>query len=122
MNLEIEGKLVKVLDVQTGEGRNGTWQKQEFVIETEDQYPKQICLQVWGDKVDAIKQFSIGDKIKTGIDIESREYNGRYYTNIKAWKVEKIGDNNFAASKNTPLPNENDIPPMPQDNEDDLPF
>lgn len=121
MNLEIEGKLVKVLEQKSGEGRNGTWKKQDFVIETEDQYPKQICLQLWGNKVDVIKQFSVGDKLKAGINIESREFNERWYTDIKAWKIERVGSN-AGSSSNPPLPSENDMPPMPEENDNDLPF
>lgn len=90
MALEISGKLFAKLALQTGtSARTGSqWQKQEFVIETEDQYPKKICSSLWGDKVDQLAQFNIGDPIKISVDIESREYQGRWYTDIRAWKIE----------------------------------
>lgn len=72
----------------SGQGKNGTWRKQEFIIETEGQYPKKVCITMWGDKID---QFALaeGDAITASIDIESREYNQRWYTEVKTWKVEK---------------------------------
>lgn len=90
MALEISGKLFAKLALQTGtSARTGSpWQKQEFVIETDDQYPKKICSSLWGDKVDQLAQFNIGDPIKLSIDIESREYQGRWYTDIRTWKIE----------------------------------
>lgn len=131
MSVELEGKLVKVLPEQTGEGRNGRWKRQEFVIETEDRYPKQILIQLWNDKADLIHDYKEGDKIKASVNIESREVNsGKWFTNIKAWKLQKVGGE--AAS--TPS---HDTPPMPDEDEapsggsdesnapeqgDDLPF
>jgi hypothetical protein len=91
MNLEIQGKIIKVMEKQTGEGRNGAWQKQEFVIETVgEQYPKKVCCNVWGDKVDTLSRFNINDEVKLGINIESREYNERWYTDVKVWKIDLV--------------------------------
>ena len=89
MSIEITGKLVQKLQMQTGTSKAGnTWQKQEFVIETGEQYPKKICANLWGDKADQLAQFSIGDMVKISVDLESREYQGRWYTDVKAWKIE----------------------------------
>lgn len=84
--MEISGKLIQFLAVQTGQGKNGPWKKQEFVMETGDTYPKKICIAVWGEKIDMTK-FKIGDTITASFDVESREYNGKWYTDVKAWKV-----------------------------------
>ena len=54
--MELEGKVIQINPLQSGEGRNGTWKKQEFIIETTSQYPKKVCVTVWGDKID---QFNI---------------------------------------------------------------
>jgi hypothetical protein len=89
MNLQIEGKIIQILEPKSGESRNGKWLKQEFVIETQETYPRKVCLQVWNDKADLLKQFSTGETIVASINIESREYNERWYTDIKAWKLEK---------------------------------
>jgi hypothetical protein len=88
MALELTGKLIKVLNVQSGQGKNGTWQKQDFVIETADQYPKKICITAWSDKVDELKRYSMGDNLKVSVNLESREYNEKWYTEARAWRIE----------------------------------
>src|SRR5690606_13467782 len=90
--MEITGKIVQVQEEQTGNGRNGVWRKREYILETRGQYPKKVCIAVWGDKID---QFGMqpGDEVSLGVEIESREYNGRWYTDVKAWKVDKLGGN-----------------------------
>lgn len=90
MALEVNGKLVRVMNPVTGEGRNGSWTKQEFVVETFDQYPKKICMSVWGEKVDALRRFQVGDDVKVSINLESREYNERWYTEVRAWKIDSL--------------------------------
>lgn len=84
--MDISGKIVQFLQVQTGQGKNGTWKKQEFILETGDTYPKKICIAVWGDKID-MGSFKTGDMVDVSFDVESREYNGRWYTDVKAWKM-----------------------------------
>ena len=88
--MELSGKIVQILEKQTGAGKNGTWEKQEFILETQGQYPKKVCFNSWGAK---IAQFNIqnGEFINIGVDLESREYNGRWYTDVRAWKVERPG-------------------------------
>lgn len=89
MALEITGKLIAKLDMQSGTSKTGNnWQKQEFVIETLDQYPQKICSNLWGDKTDQLNQFNIGDLIKVSFDLSSREFNGKWYTDVKAWRIE----------------------------------
>ena len=90
MALEITGKLYKVLAEQTGAGKNGNWVKQEFVIETVEQYPKKVCCSAWGDKVALIKGLNPGDQVKVSFNVESREYNERWYTDLRAWKIETV--------------------------------
>ena len=87
---EIKGKIVELLPLKSGQSANGEWRKQEYVLETDANYPKKICFMAWGDKID---QFNInmGDQVEVSIDLESREYNGRWYTDVKAWKVSKDG-------------------------------
>lgn len=86
--MEINGKIVQVLNEQSGTGRNGVWRKREYILETKGQYPKKVCLTVWGDKIDQFGM-QVGDEVTAGIEIESREYNGKWYTDVKAWKVDK---------------------------------
>lgn len=89
MNLEITGKLLTLLPETSGQGKNGTWTKRDFVIETADQYPKKVCISAWGDKADGLRNVKIGDEIKVQFNIESREYNERWYTDIRAWRIER---------------------------------
>lgn len=88
MDLKITGAVTQILAEQSGEGRNGQWRKQEFILETEGNYPKQICVVQWGDNID---KFGLqeGETITAHIDLASREYNGRWYTDVKAWKIER---------------------------------
>lgn len=88
MELSISGKVMDVLQEMSGEGRNGPWRKRDFILETQGNYPKQICMTQWGDQIDA-SPVQKGEMIKASIDIQSREYNGRWYTDVKAWRVEK---------------------------------
>ncbi|WP_126972200.1 DUF3127 domain-containing protein [Gynurincola endophyticus] len=113
--MEITGKLQQILPEQRGSGKNGEWVKQGFVIETGDTYPKKVCITVWGDKID-LKSFTMGEKVVASIDVESREFNGKWYTDVKAWKVVKAGGDS----------GEGDIAPPGVTNQDysddDLPF
>lgn len=126
MAIEITGKLTQVLDIRTGMGRNGEWKNQDFILETPGQYPRQVCISLWGDKTETLKNFAIGDQIKAMVDVESREFNGKWYTNVKAWQVEKVG----SSAPDYPEP-PHDLPQtppgigdIPPDEEefDDLPF
>lgn len=91
--MEIIGKLLQKLPLQSGIGRTGnSWQKQEFVVETIEQYPKKVCANLWGDKVDMLDTVNIGDTVKVSFSLESREFNGKWYTDVKAWKIELSTD------------------------------
>lgn len=90
--MEITGKIIAVLPEQGGTSKNGNeWKKQEYVLEINDQsqYPKKVCFQIFG--ADRIEQAAIqpGENLTVSIDIDSREYQGRWFTNISAWKVER---------------------------------
>ncbi len=102
--MDISGKVIQILPKQTGNGKNGTWEKQDYVIEIQGTYPKKVCFNLWGAK---ISQFDIkeGEFINIGIDIESREYQGRWYTDVRAWKVERPGANGAGAPMGQPMSN-----------------
>lgn len=89
MALEITGKVSQILPLESGQGKNGTWKKQYFVVEYMDgQYPKKVCVMLWGDKTDIVKNMAPGMEVKVAFNVESREFNNRWYTDVKAWKVE----------------------------------
>lgn len=105
-----------MLPLQTGEGRNGIWKKQEFILEVPGQVTRKICFSLWGEKIDQFKPTE-GDDTEVSFDLESREYNGRWYTEAKAWKLSRKGST-------AGMPPE-DAPPadyMPGNGADDLPF
>ena len=122
VTLEISGKIVEILEVKSGQPANGEWRKQEYVLETEAQYPKKVCFMAWGDKID---QFNIqqGETVEVSIDLESREYNGRWYTDVKAWKVSRNGnDANSSQSVNFQNANTPPIADINSFDNDDIPF
>ena len=86
--MEISGKIIAVLPMATGQGKNGTWRSQDYVLETADQYPKKVCFNLFNDKIDQFP-LAIDDQVNVSFDVESREYNGRWYTTVRAWKIEK---------------------------------
>lgn len=125
--MDIKGRCVQVMDIVTGTSAKGTWQKREFVIETEGQYPKKVCLSLWGDKVNNTP--SIGDALTCSINAESREYNGRWYTELRVWKIEGFtGNMSQARQGGVPQPDAFDNLPSTASSisttntTDDLPF
>ena len=88
MALELSGKVMQLLSEQTGTGKNGQWVKQDFIIETEEQYPRKVCFSAWGEKVSMVKTLKAGTPVKVSFNIESREFNGRWYTDLRIWKLE----------------------------------
>lgn len=88
--MELQGIIVKKLDMVSGASANGGWQKREFILKTEGEYPKEVCFNTWGAKVDDLSNIPDGSKVRVGIELSSREYNGRWYTEAKAWKIEVL--------------------------------
>jgi hypothetical protein len=132
-SMDLKGKVILSLPIVTGEGKNGQWRKLEFLIETGDQYPKKVVFSLMGAKIDQ-NQVIVGQEVVVSFDAESREYNGKYYTNLNAWKVTAAGaapvaqapQNNYQS--NTPPPQSiNEAPAnmsfsSDESASDDLPF
>jgi hypothetical protein len=89
MALEITGKIVQILPEQTGTGKNGQWTRQDFIIETQEQYPRKVCLSAWGEKSAMVKALKPGLVVNVSFNAESREFNGRWYTDLRAWKIDQ---------------------------------
>lgn len=118
MAMDISGTVVAILPLQNGQGKSGNaWKKQEFIIETQGQYPKKVCLSLWGEKVDE-NRVTIGDKVTVSFNLESREYNNRWYTEARAWKISRQGSGS-GSGEAPPPPADNFIP---ESSTDDLPF
>lgn len=128
--MEVIGKIIHVLPLQSGTSQAGNqWKKQEYVLETEDAYPKKVCFDFFGDRVDQFP-LAIGDRVRLNFDIESREYQGRWYTSIRGWKAEKIDAQAMTAAPAPMAAPQQAVPAPPpamtdftqtSDN-DDLPF
>lgn len=122
-NVVLEGKIVKKLDIQEGVSTRGPWKKQDFVIETSEQYPKKVCISCWNEKTDELAQFQMNDELKVSVNIESREYNNRWYTDIKAWRIER---NSTAAVQESSAPTPNNVDDVIgmsfSDEDEELPF
>ena len=142
------GVVIAVLPERSGTSQRGEWKSQSFVIETQEQYPKHLCFEVFG--ADRIAQFNIkgGEKITVQFDIDARQYQDRWFNSIKAWNVIRPGQQApvqggynvgnhqtgsqaaqqaaMAGAPNPMNPN-NPFPPaqppaQPQGKSDDLPF
>lgn len=130
--MEIVGKAIAALPVKSGVSqRTGEqWQSREYVIETQEQYQKRICFEVFG--TDKLKEFNIrnNDLIKVHFDITAREYNGKWYNSIRAWKVEHVNQDgsaagataNQVAASSPQAPATQSAAPTAQGSDDDLPF
>jgi hypothetical protein len=119
---EITGVVYKVFDAQTGTGKKGEWTKQSFVVETKDQYPVKISFQAWNDNCDLIPK--AGNEVKVVYSPESREYNEKWYTDLKVVAISIVGD--IKTEKKAPvktgleLGSKTQVKPLDED--DDLPF
>jgi len=92
-NLEIEGRIVRKLAVQSGQSARGAWARQDFILEYQDgNFPAQACFTAWGeDKVRDLDRFQVGDSVKVAFNIRSREYNDRWYNDLRTWRLSPAG-------------------------------
>lgn len=88
--MELQGKVIAVLPERSGVSARGEWKSQTYVIETQEQYPKKLAFDVFG--ADRIVNFGIhlGEVINVSFEIDAREYQGRYFNQIRAWAVSRI--------------------------------
>ena len=93
MALEIEGRIKQKLAKQSGQGAKGSWTKQDFVLEYQDgNYPADVCLTAFGnDKVADLDKYQVGDSVKVAFNLRAREYNGRWYNDVRVWRIAPAG-------------------------------
>jgi len=121
MALDLIGKIIQILPETGGQSKAGkAWVKQEFILETQETYPKKVCISMMGDKLQELKKFKIGDEVKAHLNIESREYNGKWYTNVGAWRLEANSRPGASGGEDFYPDAEPDF--VPDNTSDDLPF
>lgn len=130
--MEIIGKVVRLGNLTEGTSARGPWRKQELIIETEEQYPRTVCLICWTNQIDEIQKFAPGQTIKAQIEISSREFNGKWYTDVRVWRFDPVGAPAAPApAQSAPQPMMHQTPPAApaqeyyapsEDSVDDLPF
>ena len=136
--MEFEGVVYRKLPEVTGSSARGAWKKQDVVFELPSEFSRKICVTFFGDRAEDAASLNEGDTVTVSVNVESREYNGKWYTDVKAWKIVRNNGGGNAhgggasvgqhGGNPTPPPfadapfNENTAPVSPADNVDDLPF
>jgi ribosomal protein L3 len=124
MAFEVIGKLHRVFPI---EQKTATFQAREFVLEiASGQYSEYVKFQAIQDRCQLLDAFQEGDVVKVSFDLRGREWQGKYFTNLNAWRIEKADSNATAASAAEqhaadPFPDYTAAPP-PTNAVDDLPF
>ena len=90
--MELAGKIIAVLEARGGVSKatGNSWKTQDYVIETHEQYPRRMCFNVFGEDKISQMNIQVGDELNVFFDINAREYMGRWYNDIRAWKVERV--------------------------------
>lgn len=122
-------RFIKFLEPVSGEGANGAWLKQDVIFESIGEYPKRVCITFWNEKVNEVKPLGQGEVVQVSANVESREHNGRWYTELRGWRVQRAAASETEYRGYVPPDernNPNYRPPAPVNNpavmENDLPF
>ncbi len=122
--MEIKGTIIHVLPEVSGISKNGnSWKKREYVLEnTEGQYPRRVAFTCFGENADRIL-LKAGDKVTMYFDIDSREYNGRWYTDIRCWRCDvENAAGGAAAAPQAAASAPGAVPPPPAADDEEFPF
>lgn len=104
--MEITGKIIAVLEARGGVSRTtgNSWKTQDYVIETHEQFPHRMCFNVFGEDKITQMNIQVGDELTVFFDINAREYQGRWFNDIRAWKVERVVPGAAPAGDAAPFP------------------
>lgn len=122
--LTISGRIALILPLQQGTSKAGNpWKKQGYILETGGQYTNKVCFSLFGDKIDQFP-LQVGQDVTVSIGIESREFNGRWYTEVNAWNVTYSGQQPQLQVQPAPQPPvvQPAIAPQTPQASDELPF
>lgn len=125
--MELTGKVIAVLDTQIGTSSRGNlWEKKEFVIETHEQYPKRACFTLF-NKVEICP--NVGEVVTVSFDMDAHEYNGRWFNQVNAWKVDREQAGQSAQANVAQQAGQTPFPPaqaatltQARHDDDDIPF
>lgn len=108
--MEFEG-IITYLGKEEEVGQNGL-RKITFVLEedTDREFKTSMAIDLFNDKIDMIKEYQQGDKVKVGLNFRAREYNGRWFNSIGAWRIDKTGDSATGASAADKSAGNDDLP------------
>lgn len=131
--MDITGKLIKILQEVRGESQRGPWVRGGFVIETEDTYPRQVAFTLFGeDRLAMLNSLVMNAPVVVTFSPESREFNERWYTDLRCIRVVPINGAALAPQAATAAPAPQAAPAaqpaaapfasQPADSDDDLPF
>jgi hypothetical protein len=98
-----KGTIKQILPAVTGTSNGKDWKKVDFVIETEPgQYPKTICMTVFGDKTSVLSYLSPGCDVDVSFSVESRQYQDKWFTNVTCISLTKVGGQQVQQPPNPP--------------------
>lgn len=120
--MEFEGIVSKVLPAVKGTSQRGEWVKQEVVFELPGEFNRKLCVGFWGDKAQEAGALKEGEKVSVAINVESREYNGRWFTEARAWKLSRVAAQPAAVAPSSMPVFADDANIYAGDAADDLPF
>lgn len=136
-SLELEGRISRKEAKQSGQSARGAWVKQDFILEYQDgNFPAEVCFTSFGnDKVAELDRFQVGDLVKVSFNLRAREYNGRWYNDVRVWRISPAGQPQApapvaaapapqsygAVPEQAPAPSLDDMP-AEDDSSNDLPF
>ncbi len=113
MSFELQGKITNVLDLQTGVSKAGKeWQKLSVIVSTGDEYNNLYCFELFGvEKVeDFTARFKVGMDVKVDFNINTNEWNGKYFTSLGIWKIDGVGNAPAPQQETPPTGGKKDLP------------
>ena len=119
--MEFEGSVYKVLPVVKGTSARGEWVKQDVVFDLPGEFSRKACVSFWGDKAEDAAKLREGEQLTISVNIESREFNGRWFTELRAWKINRKMETAAAPSTDFPPIMVDDMS-YKNDTVDDIPF
>lgn len=123
--MEFDGIVYRLLPIVSGTSARGAWKKQDVVFEIPSEFSRKICVTFFGDRADDAADLKEGDAASVSVNVESREYNGKWYTDVRAWKMVKKSAETASAPAAAPFndaPFNEDSMPAESSDVDDLPF